>query len=79
MPQQNLTTKEARYLYLQLHGLRESRKLQNKTEKGVSKLHSDIYLSGLNKLVTLLEDWHEPGSSRYLLLKVEKSYPKDYY
>jgi len=42
-------------------------------------MHHDIYLSGLNKLVTLLEDWHDPDSSRYLLLKVEKRYPRDYY
>jgi hypothetical protein len=43
-------------------------------KKGISKLHHDIYVSGLNKLVALLEDWHKPKSSRYLLLKVEKRY-----
>jgi len=79
MPQQNITTKEARYLYLQLISLLETKKSENKNKKGAGKMHHDIYLSGLNKLVTLLEDWHDPDSSRYLLLKVEKRYPRDYY
>ena len=66
-------------MYLQLISLLETKKSENKNKKGVSKMHHDIYLSGLNKLVTLLEDWHDPDSSRYLLLKVEKRYPRDYY
>ena len=72
MPQQNITKDEARYLYLRLHGLLHGMKTDNIDKKGISKLHHDIYVSGLNKLVALLEDWHEPKSSRYLLLKVEK-------
>jgi len=73
MPQRNLSKREARYLYLQLHGLLAEQKRNDKDKKGGSKLHADIYTSALDKLVGLLEDWHEPASSRYLLLKVEKS------
>ena len=74
MPQQNITKDEARYLYLKLNSLLYGMKIDSIDKKGISKLHHDIYVSGLNKLVTLLEDWHEPKSSRYLLLKVEKRY-----
>lgn len=79
MPQQDITAEEARYLYLQLHSLLATRKSKNRNKKGISKKHDDIYVSGLDKLVTLLEDWHTPDSSRYLLLKVEKRFPRDYY
>ena len=79
MPQQDITAREARYLYLQLHSLLATRKSENRNKKGISKKHDDIYVSGLDKLVTLLEDWHIPDSSRYLLLKVEKRFPRDYY
>lgn len=79
MPQQDITIEEARYLYLQLHSLLATREAANRNKKGVSKKHDDIYVSGLDKLVTLLEDWHNPDSSRYLLLKVEKRFPRDYY
>ena len=79
MPQQDITAEEARYLYLQLHSLLATRKSENRNKKGISKKHDDIYVSGLDKLVTLLEDWHNPDSSRYLLLNVEKRFPRDYY
>ena len=71
MPKQDLTKREARYLYLKLIAQLEKDKRVRK-RKGVGKLHNDIYISATAKLVKLLEDWHEPGSSRYLILKVEK-------
>lgn len=78
MPKQNITREEARYLYLKLHGLLGMMKSENSKKKGISKMHNDIYMSGMGKLVKLFEDWHDPKSSRYLLLQVEKRYPRDY-